>query len=56
MWGRDGTKDQDPKSKNVWCLNLNIDMLEKVGYGGEDLTQPKHLRQVCPAWLNSASL
>ena len=55
MWGRDWKKDRDWKSKNAWCLNLNMDMLEKVGYnqqptnGFSDLTQHKKLPEVCSA-------
>ena len=55
MWGRDKSKDGFWKSKNAWCLNLNMDMLEKVGYnqqptnGFSDLTQHEKLPEVCSA-------
>ena len=59
MWGRDWKKDRDWKSKNAWCLNLNMDMLEKVGYNQQpnngrprpfsDLTQHDKLPEVCSA-------
>ena len=59
MWGRDWKKDDVWKSKNAWCLNLNMDMLEKVGYHQQptngpptpfsDLTQHDKLPEVCSA-------
>ena len=55
MWGRDDKKDPpqwqgEPDAKNVWCLNLNLDMLKKVGYSpngnGNDLIDPNDLPKV----------
>ena len=59
MWGRDSTKDGVWESKNAWCLNLNMDMLQRVGYNQQptngphmdfsDLTQHTKLPEVCSA-------
>ena len=53
MWGRDDSKDPKGDAMNVWCLNLNLDMLKQVGYtgNGHDLITPDSLPKVtskCP--------
>ena len=50
MWGRDNSKDHEGDAMNVWCLNLNLDMLRQVGYtsNGDDLITPISLPKVTP--------
>ncbi|KAK9902889.1 hypothetical protein WJX75_009903 [Coccomyxa subellipsoidea] len=48
MWGRDNSKDHEGDAMNVWCLNLNLDMLRQVGYtgNGNDLIAPDSLPKI----------